>query len=340
MQVVPQQETVDAKNIKVSVLVTTYNQEAYIAQSINSALDQETNFDYEIVIGDDASADRTPQILLELQKAHPEKIHLLLREKNMGWKGKYNFLSALKVCRGQYVAVLDGDDYWTSPHKLQRQVDFLDNHADFAMCFHDVLIQRASSPGELERMCSPEQKEISTLEDLATTTFIPPSTIMFRNHLFAEFPKRFYKLLNGDWFLYMLNAEHGNVRYINEVMAIYRVHDEGVWSKLSYMQHLEEHIKTYKAIDAHLKFKYSHLISPKIKALRDRLLSEYRQQARSCLDQYHKLVRAGELTKGFQFLLEAIRSSPREVLRPRRLAAVFKNGFLGALRLNNNSNGA
>lgn len=334
MQEVPQQETVDAKNIKVSVLVTTYNQEEYIAQTVNSALDQETDFDYEIVIGDDASADRTPQILLELQKAHPEKIRLLLHEKNLGWKGKYNFLSALKECRGEYVAVLDGDDYWTSPLKLQKQIDFLESHPDCFLCFHNVLGLNLDAPHESKPMCYEDQKEISTLADIAAGNFMVPCAVMFRNSL-GEFPESFYNLMAADWMIYVMCGERGNLGYINEVLATYRIHGAGAWSKLNFIQRIKEHIKTYEAIDAYLKFQYSPIISEKISALRVTLSQQYKQHARTCLDKYHSLTREGQFLKALPLLIEATRSAPSQVFRPRRLAAVLKNGLAAIIYSNN-----
>ena len=108
---------------KVSVLVLAYNQERYIAQAIQSALDQQTEFAIEIVIGEDCSTDRTRDILKRLAEDNPDLIRLLLREKNLG--GTENFYDTLRQCRGEYVAMLEGDDYWTNPQKLQMQADAL-----------------------------------------------------------------------------------------------------------------------------------------------------------------------------------------------------------------------
>ena len=108
-------------SIKVSVCMITYNHERFIAQAVESALMQETDFDYEIVIGEDCSTDGTRQVLLDLHDRHPDRIRLLLREKNIG--ASHNFVGTLEACRGEYVAFLDGDDYWTCPNKLQKQAN-------------------------------------------------------------------------------------------------------------------------------------------------------------------------------------------------------------------------
>jgi len=143
---------------------------------------------------------------------------------------------------------------------------------------------------------------------------------LFRNHLLGELPECFYKVTNVDWMLFILLAEHGDVGYINEVMAAYRIHSHGIWSKLDARRRLEEHIKTYRTMDSHLKYKYGRLISKMIADL-------CAQYSRSCLDQYHRQVQMGEIREGLRSLWQATRWAPREVFRPRRLGAVVKNGL-------------
>src|SRR5438552_12195437 len=129
--------------MKVSVSVITYNQEEFIAQAIDSILQQEVDFDYEVVIGEDASTDGTREIVLDFEKRYPDRIRVLLRDhagaesdRAAGLGGKTNFVQGLKACRGEYIALLDGDDYWTDPGKLQRKGDLLDNHLNFAISCH------------------------------------------------------------------------------------------------------------------------------------------------------------------------------------------------------------
>ena len=122
--------------MKVSVTIITYNHEKFIRKTLDSVLMQKVNFQYEIVIGEDCSTDNTKKILLEYQNKHPGKIRLLLAENNQGLVR--NFMQTYRACKGEYIATLDGDDYWISSRKLQKQVDFLDRHGDFSMCFHPV----------------------------------------------------------------------------------------------------------------------------------------------------------------------------------------------------------
>lgn len=119
----------------VSVWMITYNHEKFIAQAIDSVIMQKTNFDYEIVIGEDCSTDRTREIVLEYKAKHPDKFKLLLQEKNVGMM--QNFIVTLKTCNGKYIALLEGDDYWTDPLKLQKQVDFLQANLVFGKSLAD-----------------------------------------------------------------------------------------------------------------------------------------------------------------------------------------------------------
>src|SRR5262249_20631667 len=120
--------------VKLSVAMITYNHERFIAQALQSALDQRTNFPCEILVADDHSTDSTPAIIADFHRRYPDKIVPQIRQRNMG--GSRNTELLIAACRGQYVAMLEGDDYWTDKNKLQRQVDFLDSHPDYVICCH------------------------------------------------------------------------------------------------------------------------------------------------------------------------------------------------------------
>lgn len=315
----------------VDVAVATYNHEKYIARAIESVLAQETSFDYRLIVGDDCSSDGTQGIIREYARRHPGRIVTLFHPERLGTAHRDRVgVKVLRLCTARYVALLDGDDFWTDPGKLQRQVDFLETHPECAACFHDAEVFYEEGAKAPQRLHGDDQKEFSTLEDLLTTGVFPITcTVMFRHDHLRELPERFFEASNPDWMLSVLAAEHGTIGYIAEVMAAYRVHGGGVWSGIDALRRTRQHIKSYETIDAHLGFKYTRLLSKKVEALRATLPWQYRQHARSCLDRYHRLVRRGEVKEGVQALLEAARAAPLEVIRPRRLAAVIKNGLLG-----------
>jgi glycosyltransferase involved in cell wall biosynthesis len=211
---------------KVSVLTTTYNHERYIAQAMDSVLAQQTDFSWEQIIGEDCSTDGTRPIVQDYQRRYPDQIKPILREHNVG--RRQNFLEAFSRCQGDYIAILEGDDYWTSPLKLQRQVDFLDAHPDHAICFHAVEARDESGVQAPKEVRATRGRY--TLEDLLEQNIIPTCSVLFRNRLFASFPDWYLAAPAGDWPLHVLNAHHGAIGYIDELMAVYRIHAGGVWS--------------------------------------------------------------------------------------------------------------
>jgi glycosyltransferase involved in cell wall biosynthesis len=125
-------------HVKLSVAIITFNHERFIAQALESVLGQRTNFPLEILVADDHSTDSTPAIVADFHRRHSEKIVPILRDRNIG--AVPNFTETVGACRGEYVALLEGDDYWLDSSKLQRQVDFLEAHPDFAICCHRVRV--------------------------------------------------------------------------------------------------------------------------------------------------------------------------------------------------------
>lgn len=235
--------------MKVSVLMLAYDHEKFIEQALDSVLMQQVDFEYQIVIGEDCSTDNTRDILLRYQQEYPDKIRLLLPEKNLGMHD--NFLQTFKACRGDYIAILEGDDYWTSPDKLQKQVDLLDAHADYTICFHNALILHhdGSKTEWLSIPSAPEQEKVLTftLEDLLSTgNIMSTASIMFRQGFIHEFPDWIYDVDFVDWILQILLAQHGNIGYLDENLSVYRIHPQGNWSKKEHLEGLLEKTKMFK----------------------------------------------------------------------------------------------
>ena len=227
--------------MKASVLITTYNQEAVIGQAVESVLAQATAFDYEIVIAEDCSTDRTRSVVCEYRDRHPDRIRLLLRERNLGLVA--NFPRAFLDCRGQYVACLDGDDYWTSPHKLQRQVDFLDAHPDYSICFHNALMVWEDGSQGPTVHSPPGRRPTYYLSELLRHAFIATASVaMVRNHLVREFPSWYETLAVPDWPFLVLHAMHGKIGYLDEDWSVYRQHPAGMYCRLAGEKRMEQNI--------------------------------------------------------------------------------------------------
>jgi glycosyltransferase involved in cell wall biosynthesis len=260
-----QNKTFSGTSIKVSVLIITYNHEKFITQAIESVLNQRVNFDYEIIISEDFSTDNTRNIVLDFQAKYPEKIKLLLAERN--FNSNSFFIRALQDCQGTYIALLEGDDYWNSPLKLQNQVDFLDKHPECSICFHDVTnIYEDGSQTSEDSVCIYRNKEVLSLEDLLRNNFCYTCTTMFRRGLVTNFPDWYSKDLvkAGDYPFFVFHAQCGRIGYIHEVMGAYRHHAGGIWSSQSEIKQLINTIGTNKFINEHLNFRYKKILKSKI----------------------------------------------------------------------------
>ncbi len=229
-----------------SVRLLTYNHHRYIAQSIDSVLMQVTDFPIEIVIGEDDSTDSTRAICQDYADRYPDRIRLMLRnDKNRitinGVKtSRYNFVETINDCRGEFIALLDGDDFWTDPNKLQQEVNALRMHPEVVLTFHNA--SHASASGSiigLSVLSAHQKRDVSKTE--LQRAWGPPvtSTICFRN-LIQQFPEEFYKVLNGDVFLISLLGEYGGGKFLHSLRpSVYRLHRGSMFSSLKSIRWME-----------------------------------------------------------------------------------------------------
>jgi glycosyltransferase involved in cell wall biosynthesis len=265
-QLVAEEYTKDAsvhkKQPKVSVSLLAYNHGPFVEQALDSILSQQVNFDYEIVIGEDYSQDNTREIVLNYQRKNPDKIRIFLSKKplNDGKSGRLNFVRNLKACRGEYVALLDGDDFWTSPFKLQKQVHFLDNHPECSICFHPVVNLCEIGDKEERVVYPPKRKGVYTVEDLLEANFIASCSAMFRNGLLGEFPDWYFRIPVGDWPLHILNSQHGTIGFLDEVMGVYRIHRKGIWSSRESIRKYLDDVRAYQIFCDYLGKQYLNVL--------------------------------------------------------------------------------
>ena len=210
----------------ISIAMLAFNHEKFIGEAIESVLMQRTSYTYKIIIAEDFSTDKTREIILEYQKKYPDKIKLILQDKNVG--AGQNNVDLLLNLEGKYIAALEGDDYWTDPLKLQKQVDFLEANPDYAICFHEVNILQDGSIKE--DTITAKVPETTTINDLAKSNYIHTCSVVYRNNLFAEWPEYFKESPVGDYFLHLLNARYGAIKCLDEIMGVYRVHGTSFWS--------------------------------------------------------------------------------------------------------------
>jgi len=240
---------------KVTVIVTTYNHERFIAEAIDGVLMQDTNFAYDVVIIEDCSTDRTRDIVTAYQHAHPDKIRLVLPEVNKCSNAE--LMKVLDSTSSPYVAILDGDDYWTSRHKLQKQVDYLDRHPGCTICFHNVRVVQEDGSQEPRHTQYEDQKEISTLEDLLEGCFIATCSAVIRQAVCSQLPSWYTDDPCGDWSLFLRAANHGTIGYLSEVLAVYRLHPSGMWTGKSRVEQLQLVIEFYEHLPGRLPAQYT-----------------------------------------------------------------------------------
>jgi glycosyltransferase involved in cell wall biosynthesis len=249
----------------VSICMITYNHENYLKQTIEAILDQNTTFDFELVIANDNSPDKTSDLVNEIILNHKKGnlIHFLDNSQNIGMMP--NFANALKNCKGKYIALCEGDDYWTDKDKLQKQVTFLENNSEYALTFHKALVEEE---GKLsDDYITKEPKETSTIFDLAHGNYIHTCTVMYRNNLFTKFPKYFYKSPIGDYFLHMLNSQYGKIYYMKDIMAVYRVHGTSYWSSKNQEERTAIWIKFIRKIKPNFNKEIKQILNEQIVVL-------------------------------------------------------------------------
>jgi glycosyltransferase involved in cell wall biosynthesis len=213
--------------MKVSVCVVTYNHERYISRSLDGILAQQVDWPLEAVIGEDCSTDRTMQIVGEYASRCGPRFRVLPTSANLG--PAQNILRTLAACTGDYVALLEGDDYWTDPEKLRRQVEFLDAHPSYSFCFHPAA--EVDSEGAPHGIVPQTARTDFSFADLFPHNFLATSSVLFRRKLAPELPRWMRDLQPGDWPLHMHLAQHGPFRMLPQVMGAYRVHPGGMWSQ-------------------------------------------------------------------------------------------------------------
>jgi glycosyltransferase involved in cell wall biosynthesis len=278
---------------RLSIVMIAYNMERFIGEALDSVLMQAVDFDYEIVIGEDRSTDRTREIVLDYAARHPDRIRPILRDVNLGMNR--NFRDTLLQARGHFIALIDSDDYWTRPDKLQKQMDFLRAHPECSICFHNTLVvyENGEHPTHPFHMRQPEYlishhipKPVSTLDDLAGGNFMQTCSVMFRADLYGELPSWYLEMPTFDWPLHVLNAQHGDIGYIDEIMGAYRVHAAGFWSMnmalYRTIEDVESMIRGYLVLDRYLGGRYAE-------KMHAQLLPLYRRAAEVSLMNAHRL---------------------------------------------------
>ena len=215
---------------KVSVVCMVYKHEPYLRQCFDGFVMQKTSFPIEILVNDDCSPDGSAEVMREYEERYPDLFHCIYQKENQYSKGKMAWWEVLfPMAQGEYIAICEGDDYWIDPYKLQKQVDFMDQHSDYVACFHNARVQYDDHVSLFNAM--DENHYPSTEDIIKRHWFIATPTLFFRNVL-RDYPEWRGEVLNGDYLLELLLAREGKFYYMDDAMAVYRQDGQGMSSVL------------------------------------------------------------------------------------------------------------
>lgn len=240
----------------VSIFMLTYNHAPYIEQAMHSCLAQQTSFPFELVVCDDASTDGTADIVERWSREHA---NLVLLRQPVNGRGLNNCMDGLRYVRSKYIAFCEGDDYWKTPHKLEKQVSFLEEHPDFAVCCHRVEMQFDNRPGDEKKQyiykdCSADDERIRQgifhADEAIANYYFQTSSFVFRWRFHEGLPPWFRKWMLYDHALMMLHAVEGKIKYFDDAMSVWRRNESGY----SWLQNVDKGVFFQKEGDGWIRF--------------------------------------------------------------------------------------
>lgn len=221
------------ENIMVSVICNTFNHGKYVRDALEGFVSQKTNFMFEVLVHDDASSDNTADIIREYEAKYPEIIKPIYQAENQYSKGvKVTRTFQVPRIKGKYIAFCEGDDYWTDPLKLQKQLDFMEANPDYSMCASST-VWLDMKTGKEANKCHTEQDRDVSLEEIVLRKkgrIFQLATFFIRSDIYISVPDWFCCFGVGDFPLEILATTSGKVRMLSDVMAVYRFNSEGSWT--------------------------------------------------------------------------------------------------------------
>jgi len=230
---------------KVSILCPAYDQVDLIGRCVESLVAQVTSFDYEIVIRDDASTDGTREVLRDLQRQYPNKIRLILESTNHWPISPLNVL--LPAVKGRYIALCEGDDFWTSSDKLQSCVDALDNDTEIKLVGHLAAFRELASREVLNVAGTPGRYGRGQLADCHANSFVIRTGVVSKR--WFEIPP----ITHGDLKIRVIVAEAGEALVLDKVLSEYTIHSQGSWQSLDVLDKAQAKLRTYQVLQASTK---------------------------------------------------------------------------------------
>lgn len=247
-----------------SVCMITYGHEKFIEEAIDSVLMQQCSFEVELIIANDCSPDSTDDIIQNIIKnyAGRKRIRYIKNSSNLGMM--CNFTMALQRCNGKYIAICEGDDYWTNSNKLQEQVSFLEASPEYVLSFHNAEVSDIIN-GTKKLFVNYYSKTDYDVEDIFKSWLIPTASMVFRNCFEDKIPEFLIKSTHGDLALQVYLFEFGKFFAHQEVMSVYRINESSVTvTSFSSIEHNNKHIIQLKLMNNFFQGKYATPIERRI----------------------------------------------------------------------------
>lgn len=256
----------------VSICCITYNHENYIRDAIEGFLMQKTTFPLEIIIHDDASTDGTAEIIRYYAVQNPDTIKPILQTTNQFSTGTKPLAQIVfPLAKGKYIAICEGDDYWTDPQKLQKQVDFMEENPDYSMCFHNAIVVYENKPKKSHLFTKLDKKKEYNIEDVIESPwFIPTNSIVFRKKYYERQNWMNY-VFGGDYALQLILATKGTFYGFNESMSVYRRNNTGISLNQKPGFHQIRIVESLAYFNLYTNFQYNHIVKNRINTIIDNL---------------------------------------------------------------------
>ena len=243
--------------MKISVILITYNHEKYIRQAIESVLMQHINYDVEVIVADDCSTDETLDIIKLYESKTLFAFRYFQQQENIGLVKNYQ--RAFAAACSEYVAVLEGDDYWTDPYRLQKHIDFLDTHYECVMTYNrNVSYLQESKMFQVDNENLNTNNKYITVNNLASGNCIGNfSTCVYRKSVLDKIDPTIFNMNIADWMVNLVVAQYGLICQLGEVMSVYRVHNNGEWSKMNRLMRLKMEYDCAESYNKYFELKYN-----------------------------------------------------------------------------------
>lgn len=242
--------------MKTNIILITYNHSQYIRQALDSIVMQKTTHEVDVIVADDASTDDTLDIIKEYEAKSSFKFTYLPSHNNLGFN--QNYKRAFDACDGKYIAIMEGDDYWSDPYRIEKHTNFLEQHGECSMSFNRIAFyyQDQADYKINEWNSTEDYKYYTSRQQIVGNKIGNLSACVLRNSVVKTLKPELFKLGIADWMLGIVFGQYGFLAELKDPMSVYRIHGDGQWSKQKEQDQIHNQIKSIPEYDKYLDFKF------------------------------------------------------------------------------------